>query len=160
MQSPTYFPKLKDIGNASTWWCSPTGGLQLHISFICRKKKSSGYNHKHYKELLTSPPAMCARNLSSNSRQSSKAIALVPSALCTICSPSLTNSSCTIWDLPCNLQGLIWTIKVIQILHDFLSILECKPAKISMRWSSTARGILDKYTIFWSWQINFYIDVS
>lgn len=53
---------------------------------------------------LTSPDVTCRRNLSSNSRQSSNARARVPSELWTICSPSLTSSSWTIWDFPCNLH--------------------------------------------------------
>ena len=55
---------------------------------------------------LTSPPVRCLKNFSSNSRQSSNAKALVPSTLETICSPSFTNSSWTIWDLPWSLRKL------------------------------------------------------
>lgn len=62
---------------------------------------------------------MCCRNLSSNSRHNSNATATVPSELDTLCSPSLANSSSTIWVLPSSLQNqyrefkwILWLYKV------------------------------------------------
>lgn len=46
---------------------------------------------------------MCCKNVSSNSRHSSSASARVPSELCTLSSPNLTNSCSTICDFPWSL---------------------------------------------------------